>query len=389
MSLEEIRDDDPDIAVLRVLRDDGTADPATDPLLSTGIVLRAYREMRRLRLLDTRMIALQRQGRIGFYGAAQGQEAVPIATGLALQAQDWVFPALREQAVMLVRGFPLRTFVAQLFGNSGDLLKGRQMPSHQSGRAVHQVSWSSCVAPQLPQAVGAAWAMRARQSAAVAVAFCGDGATSQPDFHTAMSFAALWGAPCVIVCQNNHWSISVPQDRQTASRTIAVKARAYGMPGIRVDGNDVLAVYAVLHDAVERARGGGGPTFVEAVTYRMGPHSTSDDPTRYRSDAEVEAWARKDPLDRLRGHLVALGLLTDEADSDLEGVLSAEIAAAVHDVERLEPVEPASLVDDVYAEPPWHLREQRQELQKSQVALTQSWGDDERKAWPTRPMTRS
>jgi pyruvate dehydrogenase E1 component alpha subunit/2-oxoisovalerate dehydrogenase E1 component alpha subunit len=349
--------------MLRVLRDDGSADPATDPLLLAEALLRAYREMRRLRLLDARMISLQRQGRIGFYGAAHGQEAVPIGAGLALEADDWVFPALREQGIMLVRGFPLRAFVAQVFGNSGDVLKGRQMPSHQSGRAVNQVSWSSCTGSQLPHAVGAAWAMRARKSHAVAVAFCGDGATSHADFHAAMNLAGVWSAPCVIVCQNNQWSISVPTERQTASRTIAVKARAYGIPGVRVDGNDLLAVYAVVRDAIDRARSGGGPTFVEAVTYRMGPHSTSDDPTRYRSLAEVETWARKDPLDRLRKHLVTIGLWTDAGDATLEQELVAEIAAVVGEVEEMLPQERASLVSDVYAELPWHLREQLQELQ--------------------------
>ena len=150
MPLEDLRDDDPDIGLLQVMRDDGSADPATDPLLPDATLLRAYREMKRLRLLDARMILLQRQGRIGFYGAAQGQEAVPIATGLAVGPDDWVFPALREQSVMLVRGFPLRAFIAQVFGNAGDVLKGRQMPSHPSGRAVHQVSWSSCIGPQNP-----------------------------------------------------------------------------------------------------------------------------------------------------------------------------------------------------------------------------------------------
>src|ERR1035438_6374946 len=235
MAIDELRAGDPDMGLLRVLRDDGSADPATDPGLSQATVRLAYREMKRLRLLDARMTTLQRQGRVGFYGAAQGQEAVPIATGLACGPDDWVFPALREQSIMLVRGFPLRAFVAQVFGNTGDVLKGRQMPSHQSGRAVHQVSWSSCIGPQLPQAVGAAWAMRARKSSAIAVAFCGDGATSQPDFHVAMNAAGVWRAPCVIVCQNNHWSISVPTERQTASRTIAIKARGYGIPGIRVD----------------------------------------------------------------------------------------------------------------------------------------------------------
>jgi pyruvate dehydrogenase E1 component alpha subunit len=363
MSFDEPRDDDPDIAMLRVLRDDGSADPATDPFLSVDLLLRAYREMLRLRMLDARMIQLQRQGRIGFYGPAQGQEAVPIATALALREDDWVFPALREQAVMLMRGFPLRLFVAQIFGNSDDVLKGRQMPSHQSGRTVHQVSWSSCVGPQLPQAVGAAWAMRASKSTTIAVAFCGDGATSQADFHAAMNFAGVWNVPCVIVCQNNHWSMSVPTARQTASRTIAVKARAYGVPGVRVDGNDLLAVYAVLHEAVDRARSGRGPTFVEAVTYRMGIHSTSDDPTRYRSDAEVESWARKDPVDRLRKHLARLDVLTVAGERTLEAELASEIAAAVADAERAPPQDRPSLVSDVYAELPWHLREQLGQLQ--------------------------
>jgi pyruvate dehydrogenase E1 component alpha subunit/2-oxoisovalerate dehydrogenase E1 component alpha subunit len=370
MNPEELRDDDPDIALLRVLRDDGSADPATDPHLPADVLLRAYREMRRLRALDARMILLQRQGRVGFYGAAQGQEAVPIATGLAVAEGDWVFPALREQAVMLVRGFPLRAFVAQVFGNAGDVQKGRQMPSHQSGRAVNQVSWSSCIGPQLPQAVGAAWAMRAKKSGAVAVAFCGDGATSQADFHAAMNFAGVWRAPCVVVCQNNHWSISVPTEKQTASRTIAVKARAYGMPGVRVDGNDVLAVFGVLRDALGRARGGEGPTFVEAVTYRMGAHSTSDDPTRYRSQEEVDAWARKDPLDRLRRHLVHLGLVSDASDAALDKELVAEIAAAVDEVEKMPAPARASLLEDVYAEQPWHLREQLAELQNVPVAPT-------------------
>jgi pyruvate dehydrogenase E1 component alpha subunit/2-oxoisovalerate dehydrogenase E1 component alpha subunit len=359
MSLEELRDDDPDIALFRVMRDDGSADPARDPLLPAETLLRAYREMRRLRMLDARMVTLQRQGRVGFYGAAQGQEAVPIATGLVVEDRDWVFPALREQGVMLVRGFPLSTYIAQIFGNDGDLLKGRQMPSHPSGRAVHQVSWSSCVGSQLPHAVGAAWAMRARKTGAVAVGFLGDGATSQADFHAAMNFAGVWKVPCVLVCQNNFWSISVPTDRQTAARTIAVKARAYGIPGERVDGNDLLAVVAVLRAAIDRARSGGGPTFVEAVTYRMGAHSTSDDPSRYRAQAEVDEWAKKDPLDRLRKHLVKLDLASVAGDAALDKELAAEIATAIDQVENLPPPARSTLFDDVYAELPWHLREQR------------------------------
>ncbi len=364
MSLEDPRDDDPDIALLRVLRDDGSADPQTDPRLPLATVRLAYREMKRLRLLDVRMTTLQRQGRVGFYGAAQGQEAVPIAAGLAVGPEDWVFPALREQSIMLVRGFPLRAFLAQVFGNAGDLLKGRQMPSHPSSRSVHQVSWSSCIGPQIPQAVGAAWAMRARKKSAVAVGFMGDGATSQPDFHVAMNFAGVWNVPCVLVCQNNQWSISVPTDRQTASRTIAVKGRAYGIPAVRVDGNDWLAVFKVMDEALARARSGGGPTFVEAVTYRMGPHSTSDDPSRYRSQDEVDAWAAKDPLDRLRKHLVHLGAVSGAIDVALEAEISEEIAAAVDEVEAMAPPSRASLLEDVYAEMPWHQREELESVQK-------------------------
>jgi pyruvate dehydrogenase E1 component alpha subunit len=357
-----------DTGLFRVLADDGTTFPKSDPRLPPETVLRAYRELRRLRLIDARMITLQRQGRVGFYGACTGQEAVPIATALALAPEDWVFPALREQSVMLVRGFPLDKFIAQVFGNAGDVLKGRQMPSHHSGRSVNQVAWSSCIGPQIPQAVGAAWAMKIRRAKdhghAVAVGFCGDGATSQPDFHSALNFAGVYKVPCVIICQNNQWSISVPVSRQTASSTIAIKARAYGLPGVRVDGNDLLAVCKVVQDAVDRARGGGGPTFIEALTYRIGAHSTSDDPTRYRSEAEVETWRKKDPLDRLRRYLVALGLTDDARDAALDEAIGAEIAAAVNTVEALPLPARASLFEDVYAELPWHLREELAELEK-------------------------
>lgn len=334
-------------------------------------LLRGYREMKRLRALDARMIVLQRQGRVGFYGAATGQEAVPIATGLAVQENDWVFPALREQSVMLVRGFPLTAFIAQVFGNSGDVLKGRQMPSHHSGRSVNQVSWSSNIGPQIPQAVGAAWAMKLRKDPNVAIGFMGDGATSQPDFHVAMSFAARYKVPCVMVCQNNHWSISVPTKKQTASETIAIKARAYGIEGVRVDGNDLVAVYTVLREALAKARAGGGPTFIEALTYRIGAHSTSDDPTRYRSDEEVETWKKKDPLDRLRDLVFREHLMDQASDSALDESLNEEILAAVRLVEELPPPERATLFEDVYAHMPWNISKQQHELLSSPPAPPQ------------------
>jgi pyruvate dehydrogenase E1 component alpha subunit/2-oxoisovalerate dehydrogenase E1 component alpha subunit len=354
--------EDPMFGLFRVLRDDDTIDESAAPSLDDALLMRIYREMKRLRALDERMLTIQRQGRIGFYGEVKGQEATPIATGFALERDDWVFPALREGAVMLVRGFPLDRYIAQCFGNACDVQKGRQMPSHYSGRSVNQVSWSSCIGPQVPQAVGAAWAMKLQRKPSVAVGFLGDGATSQPDFHNAMNFAAVFKTPCVIVCQNNHWAISVPSSRQSASPTFASKAIAYGMPGVRVDGNDVLAVLKVLQDAAARARAGEGPTFVESVTYRMGAHSSSDDPTRYRSNEEVEAWAKKDPVDRMKRALVRRGLLTEAIDAALFAEVDAEVKAAIAAVEEAPPPARETLFDDVYGTLPWHLEEQKREM---------------------------
>ena len=358
MSVEQ--SDEALLGLMRVLRDDGTAE--VDPGLSPQALVGMYREMRRIRLLETRMVAAQRQGRIGFYGTCTGQEAVPVGAAQATRASDWIFPALRESAIMLARGFPLVTYLAQVYGNALDVLKGRQMPSHMSGREVNQVSWSSCIGPQIAQATGAAWAAKIRGDDTVCVGFMGDGATSEPDFHNGMNFAAVYRVPCVLICQNNHWSISVPTSRQTASETIAVKAAAYGMPGLRVDGNDVLAVHKAVYEAVERARGGGGPTFIECVTYRIGAHSTSDDPSRYRSEEEVREWAKKDPVDRFRRYLVTGGHLDDDKDRAIESELSADIATAIEEVEKHGPPELRTLFDDVYEKLPWNLEEQRQEL---------------------------
>jgi pyruvate dehydrogenase E1 component alpha subunit/2-oxoisovalerate dehydrogenase E1 component alpha subunit len=266
---------------------------------------------------------------------------------------------------MLLRGFPLVPYLAQVFGNSGDVAKGRQMPSHQAGRAVNQVSWSSCIGNQLPQAVGAAWAAKLKREDTVVLACLGDGATSTGDFHTAMNFAGVARAPVVFLCQNNHWSISVPVRAQTASATLAEKAAAYGFPGVKVDGNDVEAVYAATAHAVARARSGGGPTLIEAETYRVGAHSSADDPSRYRDEAEVERWRAKDPLVRTRARLEALGVWDAAREGALRAELLDEVNAAIREAEALPPPPPESLFDDVYARLPWHLAEQREDLLKA------------------------
>lgn len=364
MLTDELRDDDPDVAVLRVLRQDASADPATDPFLPDEVLARAYREMRRLRVLGARMTALCRQGRIGSGLAAPGREAISIATGLAARTEDWIFPTSHAESIMLVRGFPMRSLLAQAFANAADPLKGRQTPGQASGRAVHQVSASPWGGRQLSHAVGAAWAMRARKSTAVAVAFLDERTTSQGDFHAAMNLAGLWRAPCVIVCHAGE----VPWDGHglsaSASCTVAVKGRAYGVPGVRVDGGDLLAAYAAISSAIERARGGAGPTFIEAVGRGAGP----GEPPLGATDPGAPP--ASDPLDRLRRYMAGLGLVSEAADAALDDESAAEIDAAIAALQGLPPPDAATLVEDVYAEPPWHLRAAFDQLKKTHVAPT-------------------
>ena len=317
-----------------------------------------HRHMLRIRLLDQRMLSLQRQGRIGFYGMATGQEASVTGSAYPLRATDWVFQALRESGVCQWRGTTIREMVCQLMGNAGDVLMGRQMPMHFSDRAVNAVAWSSVIGTQLPHAVGAAWAAKLQKKDDVCVGYIGDGGTSVGDFHAAMNFAAVYQVPCVIFCQNNQWAISVPLSQQTASSSIAIKAVAYGMPGIRVDGNDLLAVISAMREAVDRARAGGGPTFIESVTFRMSGHSSSDDPTRYRSGELVKQWEQQDPLVRMERWLRSQGLLSD---ADLEGwtaEVHEEISEAIRESEALPAPPLESMFTDVYRDMPPHIAEQ-------------------------------
>jgi len=327
--------------------------------------LELYRHLRRIRLLDERLVALQREGRVGFHGSVAGQEAAPVAAALALAPSDWIFPALRESYAMLVRGYPLERYIAQDFGSSLDVAKGRQMPSHQSARAVNVASWSSCIGTQLPQAVGMALAAKKQGRRDVSLAFLGDGATSHPDFHAALNFAAVFRAPCVFVCQNNQFAISTPIERQSRNPRLFEKAAAYGLPGERVDGNDAELLWEAFARAAERARAGGGPSFIECSTYRVGPHSSSDDPSRYRDESVARAWRERDPVALVRQRLVASAELSPADEAALEQELVSELEQAVARAERAAPVEVSSLLEDVYAKPPWHLREQAETLGSS------------------------
>jgi pyruvate dehydrogenase E1 component alpha subunit len=351
----------PDLGLLRVLRDDGTLDPAAGPAMPPGRRVELYRHMLFLRQFDLKMLGLQRQGRIAFYGTSIGQEASVVGSAACAGPDDWVFPALREGGAALLRGMPLRTYIGQLYGNSADESLGHQQPMHFSWRKGNHVSLSSPIGTQLPQAVGAARAAQIRGDRRVVFGFIGDGGTSEGDFHVALNFAAVWNSPVVLVCQNNHWAISVPVSMQTASETIAVKARAYGMPGVRVDGNDLLAVHAAVTAAADRARAGGGPTFLELLTYRRQGHSSSDDPTRYRDEREVAAWEAKDPLLRMRRHLEGARLWSEAKEKAEIEAVGARIQQAILEAEAAAAPAPESLVQHVYAEVPPRLRDQFRE----------------------------
>jgi pyruvate dehydrogenase E1 component alpha subunit len=354
--------DDKEFPMVTVMLPDGTSDPANDPGLPDAELRTVYGKMNLLRAMDEKAIALQRSGRIGFYVPSSGQEACSVGAGYCIREGDWLFPSYRDHGMALMRGCPLVTLVAQLYGNGADATRGRQMPNHWCDRRIRLVSVSSPVATQLPHAVGAAYAAKLRGEPVATIASFGDGGTSTGEFHAAMNFAGVFRTPTVFFCENNQYAISVHVTRQTAAATLAVKAAGYGIPGIRVDGNDVLAVLKVVREAFDRARSGGGPTLIEAVTYRLGPHSTSDDPTAYRTEDEVVQWRRKDPIRRFADHLRNRGILDDAAEEASRAEAKEAVRQAIDEVEAAPPVPVESLFEDVFEEMPWHLAEQRDAL---------------------------
>jgi pyruvate dehydrogenase E1 component alpha subunit len=341
------------VEYLSILDSEGNLDTSLEPDISPDDVKRLYRAMLLGRRLDERMIRLQRQGRIGTFAPIKGQEASQLGAAFTLRPSDWMVPSFRETAAMLWRGWPIEKLLLLFAG----YLEGGQPAPDQ-----HDLPITIPVATQLPHAVGLAYGAQYRGDDAVVMAFCGDGATSEGDFHEALNFAGVWHVPAVFVVQNNQWAISVPLKKQTHSKTIAQKALAYGLPGLQVDGNDVLAMYVASREAVERARAGGGPTFIEALTYRMGPHTTSDDPRRYRTDGEVDTWRTRDPVDRYRRYLQSTGVWSDRLEQRVahrSQRLRAELRQSVLDTPDMDVAE---VFDTVYHDITPDLMRQRDEL---------------------------
>jgi 2-oxoisovalerate dehydrogenase E1 component alpha subunit len=331
--------------------------------LSDTDLKKLYATMVRVRRMDEKLILLQRQGRIGFYLSCLGQEACHIGAAYALNEDDWIFPHYRNPGTPLLRGVSMQRMVHQCYGNAEDEIKGRQMPVHYSFKDINFFSISSPLGTQIVQAAGTAYAMKLKGTKQVAMTSFGDGSSSEIDFHSGLNFAAVTKSPCIFMLENNQWAISVPTAKQSASESYAIKAAAYGMPGIQVDGNDVLAVYKVTKDAVDRARRGEGPTLIELVTFRMGAHSTSDDPSRYCPPEQLKEWAQKDPLKRFEAFLLRNKVLAQAEMDKLAKDAVAEVEEAIKNAEKAGPMpEVGTMFDDVYEHVPELLLSQRDDM---------------------------
>ncbi len=340
---------------LSILDEKGAFDAKLVPEIPEEILLKLYRTMVLARKFDERLLNLQRQGRIGTFPPCSGQEAAHLGAAAVLEPSDWFVPAFREAAAEIWRGRSLESIIIYNNGFS----EGVEIPQDS-----HDLPMSVPVGSQILHAVGLAWAAKYRKTDRVVMVFFGDGATSQGDFHEGLNFAGVFQTPTIFVCQNNQWAISLPRSKQTRSETIAQKALAYGMPGIQIDGNDILASYAAAQEAVQRARSGGGPTLIECVTYRMTMHTTADDPRRYRTEQEEEFWKQRDPIKRFQKYLSDRGLLAPEKIADIENAVLDEIQSAVDRAEeKIKTLgNPIDMFNHHYDKMPPTLKEQKEEL---------------------------
>ena len=358
-------------SLVRVIDDSGKAVGPWDPKIAPETARKALRAMMLTRAFDERMFRAQRQGKTSFYAKCTGEEAVAVGQAFALEPADMCFASYRQQGLLIARDWPILDMMCQCYSNSRDRLKGRQLPVLYSAREAGFFTLSGNLGTQLPQAVGWAMASAYKRDRRIAAAWIGEGASAEGDFHHALTFAAVYHAPVILNLVNNQWAISSSQGVAGGEEaTFASRAIGFGIPGIRVDGNDLLAVYAVTRWAAERARTNHGPTLIELYTYRVGAHSTSDDPSRYRPGDEGTYWPLGDPIERLKAYLVALGEWDEARHAALAGELEETVRAANAEAQRFGvlgdgPHHPASsMFEDVYKDVPWHLREQQAELER-------------------------
>jgi 2-oxoisovalerate dehydrogenase E1 component alpha subunit len=356
-------------SLIRVLDDKGRAIGPWDPKLEPDRLRLGLRNMMLTRAYDERMMRAQRQGKTTFYMKSTGEEAVAVAQAMALAKGDMLFPTYRQQGLLIAREWPIYDMACQVYSNAEDRLKGRQLPVMYSAREAGFFTISGNLATQFIQAVGWAMASAYKGDTRIAAGWIGDGSTAEGDFHYALTFAAVYRAPVLLNVVNNQWAISSFNGLAGAeTATFASRAIGYGLPGLRVDGNDFLAVTAATLWAAERARSNLGPTVIELVTYRAAAHSTSDDPSKYRPVDEAQHWPLGDPIERLKQHLIAIGQWSPERHTQLAAEAEETVLAAVKQAEAIGVVgsgrgpSPATMFDDVYKIMPEHLRRQRQEM---------------------------
>src|SRR3989344_2789692 len=343
------------IEYLQILKENGNCDKTLMLPLNKKQIKKMYEYMVLTRVFDDKALKLQRQGRLGTYAPTRGQEASQIGSAFAIQDEDMVFPAFRENGVFLVRRMPMEL----LFQFWGGDERGMNIPKN-----VNMFPIAITVGAQLLHAVGYSIAMKYKKKKAAAITYFGDGATSEGDFHEALNFAGVFNAPCVFICQNNQYAISVPVEEQTASETLAQKAIAYGFSGIKVDGNDVFAVYKATLEALKKARAGKGPTLIECYTYRIGDHTTSDDAKKYRKESEVKKWELKDPILRLKKYMKTMKMFSEKYENEVLKSAERSVENAVAKAESTARLKPEDIFDYTYASLTEELKEQREQIKQ-------------------------
>ncbi|MCA6600726.1 MAG: thiamine pyrophosphate-dependent dehydrogenase E1 component subunit alpha [Pseudanabaena sp. M57BS1SP1A06MG] len=350
------------IKTLSYLDESGVLSQECTTHIPDAILLKGYQTMVLTRHVDERMITLQRQGSISFALSSFGEEACAVASAAALSLEDWMYPQYRELGIMFWRGFTLTEYLHHMFGTKEDLILGRQMPNHFGSRALNVVPVSSPIGTKIPHAAGCAYAMKIQKEPTIAIAYFGDGATSEGDFHVGLNFAAVRKAPAIFFCRNNGYAISTPSTCQFASDGIYPKGIGYGIQAFRIDGNDFFAIYETVSQAKKLCLENQGPILIEAMTYRMGAHSTSDDPSRYREDSEVKAWEKKCPIRRLRLYLMAKKLWDDAQEEKLLNTIKKDVDDAILIAKKTAKPPLQSLIEDVYFEIPPRLNNEFQEI---------------------------
>jgi 2-oxoisovalerate dehydrogenase E1 component alpha subunit len=371
--------------MVRVLGNDHRAVGPWDPKLDADTLRRMLRSMALTRAFDDRMYRGQRQGKTSFYMKCTGEEATSVAPAMALASDDMVFPSYRQQGILISRGYPIVEMINQIYSNRADKLKGRQLPIMYSAREASFFTISGNLATQYPQAVGWAMASAIKGDTRIAATWIGEGSTAEGDFHSAMTFATVYNAPVIFNVVNNQWAISSFSGFAGAERTtFAARAIGYGMAGLRVDGNDPLAVYAATKWAADRARSNAGPTLIEHFTYRAEGHSTSDDPGQYRSAHEREEWPLGDPINRLKQHLIALGEWSEDQHAAMDRELMDMVKAATKEAEKNgilghglhHPFH--TMFEDVFEDLPWHLQEQSEQAIHERRVKWPEWSEEGR-----------